>query len=169
MRNKAKSTAAKRPDTEPSERRLHLVGESDAGSIQLDENFAAENLKADNLGGAENAAENNEGQVEHEAEEAPAHEIESSEDLVGIYLREMGVTPMLTREGEAALALRIERGCQRSAKAISRVPGCIEQVIAIGDRLKRGELHIREAVNFRDQEDITESGIEECLVSTLDS
>jgi len=95
--------------------------------------------------------------------------IEGIDDLVGLYLREMGVTPMLTREGETSLALGIERGRRRTAKAIWRLPICIEEIIAIGDRLKRGELHIREVINFRDQEDITEAGIEECLISTLDS
>ncbi|HSB09185.1 MAG TPA: sigma-70 family RNA polymerase sigma factor [Blastocatellia bacterium] len=98
-----------------------------------------------------------------------ADESASAEDLVGIYLREMGVTPMLNREGEAALALRIERGLRRSAKAISRLPMCIEELILIGERLKRGDLHIREVVNFRDQEEITEGGIQEALTSTLDS
>src|SRR4030095_6574243 len=81
----------------------------------------------------------------------------------------MGVTPMLTREGEAMLALRIERGCRRTSKAISRLPICIEEVIATADRLKVGDLHIREVINFRDQEDITEAGIQERLVTTLAS
>jgi RNA polymerase primary sigma factor len=75
----------------------------------------------------------------------------------------------LTREGEAALALRIERGCRRTAKAISRLPICIEEIVTIGERLKGGDLHIREVINFRDQEDITEAGIHDCLVATLGS
>lgn len=161
MRNKATLTAARR-EPEPAAPKLHLVGTSDseAYSNELDEKVVEESQSGTN---------NNHGQLEREADELTAQEIESSEDLVGIYLREMGVTPMLTREGEAALALRIERGCQRSAKAVSRLPICIEEVICLGERLKRGELHIREVVNFRDQEDITEAGIEECLISTLDS
>src|SRR4030095_12407059 len=81
--------------------------------------------------------------------EVISKETESAEDLVGVYLREMGITPMLTREGEAALALRIERGCRRTSKAISRLPICIEEVIATAERLKAGDLHIREVINFR--------------------
>jgi RNA polymerase primary sigma factor len=95
--------------------------------------------------------------------------MEGADDLVGLYLREMGVTPMLTREGETRLALRIERGRRRMAKAVWRLPVCVEEIVATGERLKRGEIHIREVINFRDQEDITEAGIEECLVSTIDS
>jgi len=131
--------------------------DSEAFSDELDE--ATQDLTG------ENDVERFEPELEPEL---VVHDTESTEDLVGIYLREMGVNPMLTREGEAALAVRIERGCRRITKAISRLPLCVEQIIAVGERLKRGELHVREVINFRDQEDITEAGIQECLVSTLD-
>ena len=36
--------------------------------------------------------------------------LEKTTDPVRIYLREMGSVPLLTREGEVALAKRIERG-----------------------------------------------------------
>lgn len=164
MRKKATTTAA-RKDNDTQSRRLHLVGtDQETYSADFDEPETADDQpELDTLGQPlfENDS-NSEAEVINK-------ESESAEDLVGVYLREMGVTPMLTREGEAALALRIERGCRRTAKAISRLPICIEEIIAIGDRLKRGEIHIREVINFRDQEDITEAGIHECLVSTLDS
>lgn len=163
VRKKATSTAV-RHDQEATARRLHLVGTTDSEtySTDLDEpDTANEQSELDTPG---------QHLFENEAQSEPeliAKETESAEDLVGVYLREMGVTPMLTREGEAALALRIERGCRRTAKSVSRMPICIEEIIAIGERLKRGELHIREVINFRDQEDITEAGIHECLVSTI--
>ena len=165
MRKKATSTAAHR-ETETPARRLHLVGTTDREtySTGLDEpETAHEEPEPDNTG--QHLLENE----AHSEPELLTKELDSAEDLVGVYLREMGVTPMLTREGEAALALRIERGCRRTAKAISRMPICIEEIVAIGERLKRSELHIREVINFRDQEDITEAGIHECLVSTLAS
>jgi RNA polymerase primary sigma factor len=115
------------------------------------------------------SSENDSERFEPQIEPEPLiHDTESNEDLVGIYLREMGVNPMLTREGEAALAVRIERGCRRITKAISRLPICVEEIIAVGVKLERGELHVREVINFRDQEDITEAGIQECLISTLE-
>jgi RNA polymerase primary sigma factor len=161
VRNKATSTAAHR---DPAlAQRQHLVGTADREtySTEFDEPETAS---------AESIGENTEEHIEREVHpELLAKELESTEDLVGVYLREMGVTPMLTREGEAALALRIERGCRRAGKAISRLPICIDEIIAIGERLKKGELHVREVINFRDQEDITEVGIQECLVSTLSS
>jgi RNA polymerase primary sigma factor len=165
VRKKATSTAAQRGEETPA-RRLHLVGptERETDPTDFDDPETADDQpELDNRGPHLFDADS------HSEPESQTKEVDSAEDLVGVYLREMGVTPMLTREGEAALALRIERGCRRTAKAISRMPICIEEIVAIGDRLKRGELHIREVINFRDQEDITEAGIHECLVSTLSS
>ncbi|HLF83894.1 MAG TPA: sigma-70 family RNA polymerase sigma factor [Blastocatellia bacterium] len=165
MRKKATSTAAHRERETPA-RRLHLVGTKNRETYTTDFDEPETAQDQPELDNPEQHLFENYGRSEPEL---PAKEIDSTEDLVGVYLREMGVTPMLTREGEAALAVRIERGCRRTAKAVSRMPICIEEIIAIGERLKRAELHIREVINFRDQEDITEAGIHECLVSTLGS
>jgi len=162
VRRKSMSTAVHR-DPEQTGHQFHLVGTAEAEkySDEFDETAGAS---------GRSPLHSTEEQVEHEVQpELLAKEVDSAEDLVGVYLREMGVTPMLTREGEATLALRIERGCRRTAKAISRLPICIEEIVATGERLKRGEQHIREVINFRDQEDITEAGIQECLIATLAS
>ncbi len=76
-------------------------------------------------------------------------------DPVRIYLREMGMVPLLTREGEVELAKRIERGQLRTLKALSRSPIVIRQVLAIGEDLKRGIRSIEEIVVF-EQEEITD-------------
>jgi len=159
---RTKSAIATRDESEPSPRRLHLVGPNDN-----EDTYSA----SEELATATDTAEED----EHKRLEDDGHveqnnqPMEGADDLVGLYLREMGVTPMLTREGETRLALRIERGRRRMAKAVWRLPVCVEEILATGERLKRGEVHIREVINFRDQEDITEAGIEECLVSTIDS
>lgn len=161
MRTNATSNAARTDEPGQATRRLRLVG-----AIKTDEQTELDEIFATAIEPEQDDQEQFEPHIE------PALITEdaiSAEDLVGIYLREMGVTPMLTREGEAALALRIERGLRRSAKAISRLPICIDEMIAIGERLKRGELHIREVVNFRDQEEITEGGIQEAFASTLEA
>ena len=94
---------------------------------------------------------------------------DKTNDPVRLYLREMAVVPLLTRDGEVAIARRIERGRLRVLKAISRSPICIEEIIQIGERLKRGELHIREIVSFGEQEAITEERVEEYHQATLDA
>jgi RNA polymerase primary sigma factor len=95
--------------------------------------------------------------------------VDKTNDPVRLYLREMAVVPLLTRDGEVSIARRMERGRQRVLKAISRSPICIEEMIQIGERLKRGELHIREVVTFNEQEPITEERIEQYQVATLES
>ena len=46
--------------------------------------------------------------------------MDKNNDSVRVYLREMGMVPLLTREGEIELAKRIERGETSVRKAISR-------------------------------------------------
>ena len=86
--------------------------------------------------------------------------LDKTNDPVRLYLREMAVVPLLTREGEVAIARRIERGQLRAHKSISRAPICIEETIALGESLKRGEIGIRDLVNFNDQDVITDEVIE---------
>ena len=95
--------------------------------------------------------------------------LDKTNDPVRLYLREMSVVPLLTRDGEVSIARRIERGRRRALKAISRSPVCIEDLIQIGERLRRGELHVREVVVFSEQEPVTEERVEEYITSTLEA
>ncbi|MGH9769678.1 MAG: RNA polymerase sigma factor RpoD [Blastocatellia bacterium] len=95
--------------------------------------------------------------------------LDKTNDPVRLYLREMGVVPLLTREGEVAIAKRIERGKIRMQKAISRSPVAIAELLRIGDELANGELSIREVVTFNEQEGITEEKIEEYHNYTLET
>ncbi|NBO64947.1 MAG: RNA polymerase sigma factor RpoD [Acidobacteria bacterium] len=85
--------------------------------------------------------------------------LDKTNDPVRLYLREMGVVPLLTREGEVAIAKRIERGKIRSQKAISRSPVAIQELIRIGHELAAGEVMIREVVTFNEQEGVTEEKV----------
>ena len=57
--------------------------------------------------------------------------MDKTNDPVRLYLREMAIVPLLTREGEVSIARRIERGRRRALKAISRSTVCIEDLLAI--------------------------------------
>jgi RNA polymerase primary sigma factor len=94
--------------------------------------------------------------------------VDKTSDPVRLYLREMAVVPLLTREGEVSIARRIERGRSRALKAISRSPICIEEMLQLGERLRSNELHIRDVVNFSEQEGITDERIDEYLATALD-
>ncbi|MGC2449973.1 MAG: RNA polymerase sigma factor RpoD [Candidatus Sulfotelmatobacter sp.] len=80
-------------------------------------------------------------------------------DPVRVYLREMGASSLLTREGEVQIAKRIERGQLTMLKALSRSPVVIQQVLAMRDDLKRGLRSISEIVVF-EEEEITEKILE---------
>ena len=69
-----------------------------------------------------------------------------------MYLREMGTVPLLTREGEVAIAKRIEQGKLAVIKSISRTPKVTHEVIEMGEQLKRGERTVRELVVFNEEE-----------------
>lgn len=81
--------------------------------------------------------------------------LDKTNDPVRLYLREMGVVPLLTREGEVTIAKRIERGQIKTKKAISRSPIAVEALIKLGEDLRRGKVSIRETVTFSEQAELT--------------
>ncbi|HEX2712938.1 MAG TPA: RNA polymerase sigma factor RpoD [Candidatus Acidoferrales bacterium] len=108
-------------------------------------------------------------------EEVPSEEIEldltpgtleKTNDPVRMYLREMGAVPLLTREGEVAIAKRIERGQMLVLKTISRSPIVFKELLAIGEVLRKGTRSIKEIVQF-DDEELTEEKIEHKTTQTL--
>ena len=89
-----------------------------------------------------------------------------SQDPVRLYLREMGSVPLLTREGEVALAKRIERGHVVVMKSITRSPIIVEELISVGAALRKGTRSIRDVVQFAEEE-ITEEKIARKTSQTL--
>src|SRR6186997_2920933 len=93
--------------------------------------------------------------------------LDKTNDPVRMYLREMGTVPLLTREGEVAIAKRIERGKLAVIKSISRTPTIAKRMLVMGDQLRAGERTIRELVIFSDEE-ITEEVIDERKTEVLE-
>jgi len=92
--------------------------------------------------------------------------LEKTNDPVRMYLREMGTVPLLTREGEVAIAKRIERGQLLVLKTTTRSPIVVKELIAIADDLRNGTRSIKEIVQF-DDEELTEEKIENKTRQTL--
>src|SRR6266849_720147 len=101
-------------------------------------------------------------------EEGPVEEVEldltpgtlkKTNDPVRMYLREMGSVPLLTREGEVAVAKRIEHGQLLVLKTISRSPLILKELLAIGEELRKGARSTKQIVRF-DDEELTEEKIE---------
>jgi RNA polymerase primary sigma factor len=92
--------------------------------------------------------------------------LEKTNDPVRMYLREMGTVPLLTREGEVAIAKRIERGQLLVLKTITRAPLILKELLKVGDDLRNGSRSIKEIVQF-DDEELTEEKIEAKTRETL--
>ncbi|HET6889967.1 MAG TPA: RNA polymerase sigma factor RpoD [Pyrinomonadaceae bacterium] len=99
-----------------------------------------------------------------------AGEHDRSSDPVRVYMREMAVASLLTRDQEVAIAKRIEWGQKKAQRAITRSPIAIAEFLKIADELEAGTLGIREVVTFSDQSEPEEyeDRSEEYLQRTLD-
>jgi len=91
---------------------------------------------------------------------------EKTSDPVRVYLREMGLVPLLTREQEVTIAKRLERGSLRVLKTVSRSPIVLKALISVGEELRSGNRSIKEIIQF-DEEDLTEEKVEEKTRQTL--
>src|SRR5215216_2240794 len=105
---------------------------------------------------ATTVAEEDEDSLDEDIElDLSAGALEKTNDPVRLYLREMGVVPLLTREGEVAIAKRIERGQLKTQKAIARSPIAVREVLKIGEDLQAGRINIRDTVTFSEQAELT--------------
>ena len=77
-----------------------------------------------------------------------------SNDPVRVYLREMGAVSLLTREGEVEIAKRIEKGLEDMNHAVLRSSVVVDNIIDLGEQVKKGKIRLRDVVKDLDDEDI---------------
>ena len=71
-----------------------------------------------------------------------------TDDPVRMYLREMGTVELLSREGEIAIAKRIEAGRETMIGGICESPLAIESIIAWAEALQKGDILLREVIDL---------------------
>jgi RNA polymerase primary sigma factor len=92
-----------------------------------------------------------------EKEEAEQEEEEDgfskTNDPVRMYLRKMGSVSLLTREGEVEIAKRIEDGERRVLQVVLNCNVAIEEILELGDKLRKQKLRVKDVVKDVDEED----------------
>ncbi len=83
--------------------------------------------------------------------------LEKSDDPIRMYLREMGGVELLSREGEIAIAKRIEAGKDVMLNALSQSPITAQQFFEWDNKLQSDEILVREIIdidtNYMDDDD----------------
>ncbi|MBW1990145.1 MAG: RNA polymerase sigma factor RpoD [Deltaproteobacteria bacterium] len=74
-------------------------------------------------------------------------------DPVKLYLREMGMVSLLSREGEIEIAKRIEEGEQEVLKTLLETTIGVEHLLDLGQQLKEGELRLKDILRDVDEGD----------------
>jgi RNA polymerase primary sigma factor len=77
-----------------------------------------------------------------------ARAVEKSDDPIRMYLREMGGVELLSREGEIAIAKRIEAGKDVMLNALSKSPITAQQFFEWNTKLSEDEILVREIIDI---------------------
>ena len=95
-------------------------------------------------------------------DEEPASEeavsVGGGADPVRIYLRQMGAVALLSREGEVEIAQRIEEGERATLRALLTTPYALRYVMTLGERLRAGEVRLRDLLRDEVEDDAEARG-----------
>src|SRR3954468_20974695 len=178
----AKKTASAKSESERKKRELITMGkakgfltydevnehmpESIVSSDQMDDwlsAFSGEGIEIVDSSSKIKVAEKADAEEEEEEDvEVKKDEAEEEEDADGysktndpvrMYLRKMGSVSLLTREGEVEIAKRIEDGERRVLQVVLNSSVAIEEILDLGDKLRKQKIRVKEVVKDADEED----------------
>lgn len=90
----------------------------------------------------------------------PVSALGKTGDPVKMYLREMGMVSLLSRDEEVKIAKKIEKGEKKIMESLFSLPIFIREVVEIGEKLERGEVRIKTVVdNLEDESGFTEEDV----------
>jgi RNA polymerase primary sigma factor len=92
--------------------------------------------------------DDSDGVAERPATEKKKETIERTDDPVRMYLREMGAVELLSREGEIAIAKRIEAGRDTMILGLCESPITFHAIIQWSEALNAGEMQLREILDL---------------------
>jgi RNA polymerase primary sigma factor len=128
--------------SEQIEDTLALLNEMGINVVENEEAEEGEPAAADN---DDSGDDDEEGRVTGNLNDA---EVGRTDDPVRMYLREMGSVELLSREGEIAIAKRIEAGRDMMIGGIGESPLTHRSILEWRDRLKAGEILLRDIIDL---------------------
>jgi RNA polymerase primary sigma factor len=97
--------------------------------------------------------EKEEGDTPATPDEDEEYAYSRTSDPVRMYLRKMGSVSLLTREGEVEIAKRIEEGERRMLQAVLNSSVAVEELLEIGERLRKGKVRVKDVVKDIDEDE----------------
>ena len=129
--------------------------QDEVSSEQIEDTMATLSEMGINLIESDEAEESSESSSTGNADEKAARvsnaadeDLGRTDDPVRMYLREMGSVELLSREGEIAIAKRIEAGRQGMIGGICQSPLTLSAVVEWYDALKEGDALLREIIDL---------------------
>ncbi|MGE3968680.1 MAG: RNA polymerase sigma factor RpoD [Dongiaceae bacterium] len=133
---------ADKVSSEQIEDTMAMLSELGVNVVESDEEEAApEAAPAAEAGDEEGAEGSRAGNVAEE-------DVGRTDDPVRMYLREMGSVELLSREGEIAIAKRIEAGRDMMISGIAESPLTCRAIVEWRDRLKANQMLLRDVIDL---------------------
>ena len=129
---------------------MSAISEMGVNIVESDED-AAEEEGEDGDGPDEIATSDDDDGEEvssHVPEKKKKETTERTDDPVRMYLREMGAVELLSREGEIAIAKRIEAGRDTMIMGLCESPITFHAIIQWSEALNNGEMQLREILDL---------------------
>jgi len=127
------------------------------GNMDIEIIDSAKKIKSQKKKAASSAEEAAEEEEEKEEKEVDTPAIGKTNDPVRLYLREMGMVTLLTREGEVEIAKRIEAGEQQVRKEALHTPAAIKEALLLAERIRSAKVQMKDILkNDEDDDDLEE-------------
>ncbi|OYW46345.1 MAG: RNA polymerase sigma factor RpoD [Sphingomonadales bacterium 12-68-11] len=125
------------------------ISEMGVNIVETDEDAAEEDAEGDEEDAATVEEEDGEDEAtQHVPEKKKKETTERTDDPVRMYLREMGAVELLSREGEIAIAKRIEAGRDTMIMGLCESPITFHAIIMWSEALNHEEMQLREILDL---------------------
>src|SRR5688572_24191860 len=125
---------------------MSAISEMGVNVVESDEDASEEDEDDDADGQVEEISADDE--PKNVAEPKRKESVERTDDPVRMYLREMGAVELLSREGEIAIAKRIEAGRDTMIMGLCESPITFHAIILWSEALNNEEMQLREILDL---------------------